>query len=39
MLLKKLGFVVEGYARDYIHIQNKWEDLILTSIVNEKWKI
>lgn len=38
MLLKKLGFVVEGYARDYIHIQNKWEDLILTSIVNQKWE-
>ena len=30
-LLKKLGFVVEGYARDYLKINNKWEDHILTS--------
>lgn len=36
-LLKKLGFVVEGYARDYLMINGKWEDHILTSIVNPNW--
>lgn len=38
MLLKKLGFVIEGYARDYIYINNKWEDLIFTSTINQEWK-
>lgn len=33
-LLKKLGFVVEGYARDYLLINGKWEDHILTSLIN-----
>ncbi len=32
-LLKKLGFVVEGYARDYLMINGKWEDHILTSLI------
>lgn len=36
-LLKKLGFVVEGYARDYLIINGKWEDHILTSLVNSHW--
>jgi ribosomal-protein-alanine N-acetyltransferase len=30
-LLKRLGFAVEGYARDYLEINGKWEDHILTS--------
>ncbi len=38
-LLKKLGFVVEGYARDYLMINNTWEDHILTSLINLHWKI
>jgi [ribosomal protein S5]-alanine N-acetyltransferase len=33
-LLKRLGFVVEGYARDYLLINGKWEDHILTSLIN-----
>jgi [ribosomal protein S5]-alanine N-acetyltransferase len=37
-VLKKLGFLVEGYARDYLMINGKWEDHILTSIVNSNWK-
>ncbi|UBF23569.1 ribosomal protein S5-alanine N-acetyltransferase [Kovacikia minuta CCNUW1] len=37
-LLKKLGFVVEGYARDYLQINGKWEDHILTSLLNPRWK-
>jgi len=34
-LLKRLGFQVEGYARDYIFINGAWKDHILTSRVNE----
>ncbi|MGC4047023.1 MAG: GNAT family N-acetyltransferase [Armatimonas sp.] len=30
-LLRRLGFVVEGYARDYLQINGRWEDHILTS--------
>ena len=30
-LLRRLGFVVEGYARDYLCINGRWEDHILTS--------
>ncbi|MDZ4836088.1 MAG: GNAT family N-acetyltransferase [Candidatus Melainabacteria bacterium] len=37
-VLKKLGFQVEGYARDYLYLNGKWRDHILTSLVNDKWK-
>jgi ribosomal-protein-alanine N-acetyltransferase len=37
-LLKRLGFVVEGYARDYLMINGQWQDHILTSLVNHNWK-
>ncbi len=37
-VLKKLGFVVEGYARDYLMINGKWEDHIMTSLINPAWK-
>jgi [ribosomal protein S5]-alanine N-acetyltransferase len=37
-LLRRLGFVVEGYARDYLMINGRWEDHILTSIINPNWK-
>ena len=37
-LLKRLGFVVEGYARDYLLINNQWQDHILTSLTNPRWK-
>lgn len=30
-LLRRLGFVVEGYARDYLHIDGAWRDHVLTS--------
>jgi ribosomal-protein-alanine N-acetyltransferase len=36
-LLKRLGFVVEGYARDYLQINGQWEDHILTSLTNPNW--
>ncbi len=37
-LLKRLGFVVEGYARDYLLINNQWQDHILTSLTNYRWE-
>jgi len=37
-VLRKLGFRVEGYARDYILLNGKWEDHIMTSLINEDWK-
>lgn len=36
-LLKRLGFVVEGYARDYLYINGAWRDHILTSKTNPGW--
>jgi ribosomal-protein-alanine N-acetyltransferase len=37
-LLKRLDFFVEGYARDYLLINGKWEDHILTSLLNPNWQ-
>lgn len=37
-LLKRLGFVVEGYARDYLLINGQWQDHILTSLINPNWQ-
>jgi ribosomal-protein-alanine N-acetyltransferase len=37
-LLRRLGFQVEGYARDYLLIDGKWEDHILTSLLNPAWQ-
>lgn len=36
-VLRRLGFQVEGYARDYLMINGRWEDHVLTSLTNEKW--
>ncbi len=36
-LLRRLGFAPEGYARDYLLINGKWEDHILTSLTNPGW--
>ncbi|MBA59017.1 MAG: 30S ribosomal protein S5 alanine N-acetyltransferase [Gammaproteobacteria bacterium] len=33
-LLKKLGFRKEGYAKKYLKINGRWEDHILTSVLN-----
>jgi ribosomal-protein-alanine N-acetyltransferase len=33
-VLKRLGFVVEGYARDYLFIGGAWRDHVLTSLTN-----
>ncbi len=37
-LLKRLGFQVEGYAREYLLVKGVWEDHILTSLTNTSWK-
>jgi [ribosomal protein S5]-alanine N-acetyltransferase len=37
-VLRRLGFVVEGYARDYLLINGKWEDHVLTSLINSNWR-
>jgi ribosomal-protein-alanine N-acetyltransferase len=37
-LLKRLGFAVEGYARDLLLHGGRWEDHILTSLTNPDWK-
>ncbi|HEY1975556.1 MAG TPA: GNAT family N-acetyltransferase [Candidatus Baltobacteraceae bacterium] len=33
-LLRRLGFTVEGVARDYLYIAGGWRDHVLTSLVN-----
>jgi [ribosomal protein S5]-alanine N-acetyltransferase len=33
-LLRRLGFTVEGYARDYLFIDGAWRDHVLTSLTN-----
>jgi [ribosomal protein S5]-alanine N-acetyltransferase len=33
-LLAKLGFVVEGYARDYLYIAGGWRDHVLTALTS-----
>lgn len=37
-VLRRLGFVVEGYARDYLLINGRWEDHVLASLTNPDWK-
>jgi ribosomal-protein-alanine N-acetyltransferase len=36
-VLKRLGFTVEGYARDYLRIDGRWQDHILTSLLDPDW--
>jgi ribosomal-protein-alanine N-acetyltransferase len=35
-LLRRLGFVVEGYAYEYLLIDGAWRDHLLTSLTNTK---
>ncbi len=37
-LLKRLGFGVHGYARDYLLIAGEWQDHVLTSLINPDWQ-
>jgi len=36
-VLKKLGFVREGVAENYLLINGRWEDHVLTSLTNPNW--
>ncbi len=36
-VLEKQGFVIEGEAKDYLLINGRWEDHILTSLTNYYW--
>jgi [ribosomal protein S5]-alanine N-acetyltransferase len=38
-LLRSLGFQVEGYARDHLLINGKWEDHILAGLINPSWRV
>ncbi len=33
-VLERLGFVIEGHAKEYLQINGQWEDHVLTSLVN-----
>ncbi len=37
-VLKHMGFEREGFAKDYLLINGKWEDHILTALHNPNWK-
>jgi ribosomal-protein-alanine N-acetyltransferase len=38
-VLKRLGFEVEGYARDYLFLAGNWQDHVLTSLINPSWRV
>lgn len=37
-VLRKLGFSVEGYARDYRLLGGAWRDSILVGLINPAWR-
>lgn len=37
-LLRRLGFVVEGYSRDYLRINGVWRDHIRAALLNPNWR-
>ena len=37
-VLRRLGFAVEGYARDYLLVGGLWRDHVLTSLTNTELK-
>ena len=39
LLLNRLGFEEEGYARNYVQINGEWQDHLLFGLPIEKWKI
>ncbi|WOD41591.1 GNAT family N-acetyltransferase [Nodosilinea sp. E11] len=38
-VLKRLGFAIEGMARDYLFINGQWQDHVMTSLVNPNWQM
>lgn len=37
-VLRRLGFRIEGRAREYLLIAGRWQDHVLTSKVNREWR-
>jgi ribosomal-protein-alanine N-acetyltransferase len=37
-VLRRCGFQVEGHAPAYLLINGKWEDHVLTAIINPRWR-
>ncbi|MEM1170688.1 MAG: GNAT family N-acetyltransferase [Cyanobacteria bacterium P01_H01_bin.35] len=37
-VLRRLNFVREGYARDYLLINGKWQDHVLNALSNYQWQ-
>lgn len=37
-LLERLGFRVEGLAKDYLRIDGEWRDHVLTALVHPGWR-
>ncbi len=35
-LLRRLGFVVEGYARDFVKVNGQWRDNVLLSLLSDE---
>lgn len=38
-VLKRLGFQIEGIARDFLFINGLWQDHVMTSLVNPHWQM
>jgi ribosomal-protein-alanine N-acetyltransferase len=38
-VLKRLGFQIEGIARDYLFINGQWQDHVMTSLINPHWQM
>jgi [ribosomal protein S5]-alanine N-acetyltransferase len=36
-VLERCGFHVEGHAKDYLQIDGRWEDHVLTAVTNPGW--
>lgn len=36
-LLRRLGFVIEGYSRDYLRINGRWEDHVRSALLSPDW--
>jgi ribosomal-protein-alanine N-acetyltransferase len=37
-VLERLGFERIGYCRDYLQISGRWQDHVLTSLMNPSWR-
>jgi len=37
-LLQRLGFTIEGTAKEYLYINHSWEDHVLTALINPTWQ-